>query len=242
MSTNTPVQKPENNALAFEYLHHSDSLLDILKLLEEGIRYRLNCVRVGIISEYDPETRTAKVNLVNKLTLSQNKEGGQQTQQYAPLYCKVWFFGWKEIGITHPVREGQECIVLISDRELESWYIQGGINSLAYNRSHHLSDGIAVVGLTSLPEMTSTMQDCLHLFYNLTDVQIREDEIIINAETVINGNLTINGNLQVNGNISTTGTVTADTDVIAAGISLVKHIHPYTWTDGGGNGSTSPAE
>lgn len=239
MSSNTPSQL--NNVLEFENLKNNASLVDVLKIFEEAIRYRLDCVRVGIISEYNPETRIAKVNLVNKLTLSQNPDGTQVVQNYAPIYCKTWFFGWGNVGITHPVIENQECIVLINDRELESWYLQGGINQLKYKRNHNFSDSICIVGLTSMPNMTATLQDCLNIFWGLNNIQLAESGITLNAPgeagytvnaiTTINGNTTItgdtviNGNLTVNGDITTTGSITATGDVTAGGISLMNHVH-----------------
>lgn len=47
----------------------------------------------------------------------------------------------------------------------------------------------------------------------------------INQNTIIGGNVEIGGDLIVYGDIFCKGTITADVDVIAAGISLVNHIH-----------------
>lgn len=42
------------------------------------------------------------------------------------------------------------------------------------------------------------------------------------------------------GDVDIAGTVTITIDAIANGISLVGHVHPYTWTDPGGASDTSP--
>jgi len=47
----------------------------------------------------------------------------------------------------------------------------------------------------------------------------------INQNTIIGGNVEIGGDLTVYGDIYCKGTITADVDVIAAGISLVNHVH-----------------
>ncbi len=251
MSSNIPPQT--KNIIEFENLKYEASLVDVLKIFEEGIRCRLNCVRVGIISEYNAETRVSKVNIVNKITLSQNSDGTQMVQNYAPVYCKTWFFGWGNVGITHPVLEGQECIILINDRELESWFINGGINQLKYNRNHNFSDSICLVGLTSVPNMTATLQNCLNIFWGLNNIQLSESGINLNAQTetgftvtapvnitggtnitgntnitgdtIINGNLTVNGNISTTGTISASGNISSQADVIAGGISLKNHTH-----------------
>ena len=54
------------------------------------------------------------------------------------------------------------------------------------------------------------------------------------------GNLKITGNIEVEGSIQATDEISSDTDVKTGSISLKNHVHPYTWTDGGGSGNTSP--
>ena len=196
------------NTLPFEQLKNRVDLLTILKLFEEKISFNtLNCIRVGIVDEYNPETRIAKILIANKMLIGQNEDGSQVTQSYAPIYSKVWFFGWGNVGITHPIEKGQEGILLFSDRELESWYINGGVNPLGEIRAHSLSDSIFITGLTSTPNMTATLQNCLNLFYGTKSLRIDENGI------------TINGDLVVNGNITATG------DIVAGGISLKNHLH-----------------
>lgn len=58
-----------------------------------------------------------------------------------------------------------------------------------------------------------------------TDIII-EPGLSVAGNQIISGNLVIGGNLTVLGNITCKGTINADVDVIAAGISLVKHWHP----------------
>ena len=196
------------NTLPFEQLKNSVDLLTILKLFEEKISFNtLNCIRVGIVDEYNPDTRIAKILIANKMLIGQNADGSQVTQNYAPIYAKVWFFGWGDVGMTHPIEKGQEGILLFSDRELESWYINGGVNPLGEIRAHSLSDSIFITGLTSSPNMTATLQNCLNLFYGTKSLRIDENGI------------TINGDLVVNGNITATG------DIVAGGISLKNHLH-----------------
>ena len=54
------------------------------------------------------------------------------------------------------------------------------------------------------------------------------------------GNLKLTGNIEVEGSIQATDEILSDTDVKTGSISLKTHVHPYTWTDGGGSGNTSP--
>lgn len=212
MAQNTPQNN--TNSIPFEQLKNEAGLIQLFKLFEEKLAYNVfNCVRVGIVEEYNPETRTAKVKIANKLVTGVNSDGTQKTQDYAPIYAKVWFFGWGDKGITHPILQGQEGILLFNDRELESWYINGNVNPLAYKRAHSMSDSIFICGLSSLPNIIQNSQDSLNLFYQLNNIQITENGVIINADTIINGNLTVNGQINATG------------DIIANGISLLNHIH-----------------
>lgn len=212
----------------FKDLKNEPDLMSTLKVFEDALKYNaINCCRVGIVEEYNPETRVAKVIIANKLTLSQNDDGSLVTQNYAPIYAKVLFFGWGNIGITHPVVKGSEGILLFNDREIESWYISGNIEPIAHDRAHSKTDAIFISGLLSLPNMIATLTNCINIFYKTSNIQVSETGIVINGNTVINGNL------QVNGSINATG------DIVANGISLISHVH------GGvepGTGTTGAAE
>lgn len=208
--------QPQNNinVMPFEQMKNEADLLQLFKLFEEKLSYNtINCVRVGIVEEYDPKTRIAKINIANKLVTGVNSDGTQKTQNYAPIYSKVWFFGWKDTGITHPILQGQEGILLFNDRELESWYINGDINPLSYKRSHNLSDSIFICGLSSLPNIIENWQTGINIFCKANNIQISENGVTINANTTINGNLTVNGQINATG------------DIIANGISLINHLH-----------------
>lgn len=155
----------------------------------------LNCVRIGIIQEFYSEDLTAKVKLASKKLLGFNQDGSQVLGDYAPIYAKVCYCNPFE---TFPLTEGMECVLLFNDREIESWFINGGENIEAYPRMHDLTDAIAIVGIRSLPNMIQILTDCFHLFYGQSDIQIYNENININTPT-----------LNITGNTAQTGTITA---------------------------------
>ena len=164
--------------LNFTNLRNDPDLMSTLKALEGSLKYnKINCCRIGIVESYDENTRVAKVIIANKLVINQTDAGNEVTQNYAPIYAKVLFFGWREIGITHPVLPGSEGILLFNDREIESWYINGNINNLAYDRAHAKTDAIFISGVLSLPNMIATLQDYLHLFYKDTFLKMGEEDV-----------------------------------------------------------------
>lgn len=219
----------------FKNLKNEPDLTSTLKVFEDAIKYnKINCCRVGIVDEYDANTRVAKVLIANKLELRQNNDGSVVTQDYAPIYAKVLFFGWKDIGITHPVLKGSEGILLFNDREIESWFINGNINNIAHQRAHSKTDAIFISGLLSLPNMVTTLQNSLHLFYNSTDVQLSDTGVQITGDTNITGNNTITGSNTITGITTSGGLVdttapsgtftTADGKIITFENGIIKNV------------------
>lgn len=171
--------------LNFTGLSNEPDLMTTLKAFESSLKYnKINCVRIGIVDSYNPETRVAKVIIANKLVIGQKDDGTQITQNYSPIYAKVLFFGWKNIGITHPVLEGSEGILLFNDREIESWFINGNINNLAYTRAHDKTDAIFISGVLSMPNMKASLQDFLHFFYNDTFLKIGAEDVKLQTTNI----------------------------------------------------------
>ena len=77
-----------------------------------------------------------------------------------------------------------ECILLFNDREIETWFINGGSNIQAYPRMHDLTDAVAIVGIRSLPQMIQILTDCLHLFYGQSELQVKAPEVNISSPVV----------------------------------------------------------
>lgn len=157
-----------------------------------------NCMRIGIVQEFFPEDLTVSVLIANKKDSKQFYDGTQETRNYALVRAKVCFCN---PFITNEIKAGDECILLFSDREIESWFVNGDVNPVAYQRMHDLTDAVAILGIRSLPSMIEMVSDCLHLFYGASQILLKDGTIDIV------GNTTINGNTQNNGNITATGQI-----------------------------------
>ena len=193
-----------------------DSLPSLISSLISDDLDSLNCVKIGIIEEYYPETRTAKVNLVNMLYDGTTEFGIQKTKPYPPIYPRIMFIGTVDNGIDYKLQAGDEVLVFFCDRELESWWVSGNISQLNYFRTHHMSDCVAIAGLRSQP-LTTITNDNLNIY---------SKNGIINFE----GNVVINGDVTINGNIEITG------DATIGGISFLQHVH-----GNGNNGADTTA-
>lgn len=128
-----------------------------------------NCMRIGIVQEFYAEDLTVSVLIANKKDNRINNNGTQQTRDYALIRAKVCYCNPYVIC---PINVGDECVILFNDRELESWFINGEVNPIAYPRMHDLTDAVAIFGIRSIPRMAGIVGDdgklinnCLHIFH-----------------------------------------------------------------------------
>jgi len=166
---------------------------------------------------------------------------------------------------SYPIAIGDYCLLLISERCFDRWYVGQDFVSPAEYRMHDYSDGIAIVGIN--PESSAiTIPSEVQRNGNYTqtgnvthlgDYDITGDYEQAGDMTIV-GDFKLTGNMQVIGNITCTGTISAANftgtaggamsssvdiettgEVTAGGIDLSTHTHDYTWTDPGGSGTTN---
>lgn len=102
--------------------------------------------------------------------------------------------------ITLPVEEGDECLVVFSDRCFDAWWQSSGVQNQLERRWHDLSDGFAIVGPSSVPlaipnYSTNSLQ--VRTLDGTVVLEVKENQINITAPTVnitsTAGNTTIDG-------------------------------------------------
>lgn len=121
-------------------------LSDAMQSLKKDIFRSLHCIKPGIIQSFDTARRTAKVQIAFKRILPD-----QTIQSYPVLVdCPVMTLQGGGGAIQFPITQGDACILLFADRNLDSWFTSGFESAPASVRCHDLSDGIAIVGLNSL--------------------------------------------------------------------------------------------
>lgn len=200
-------------SLNYAEQNNQPTIFTILQSLRESMLYcDINCCRIGIIEEFYGDSLQAKVSIVNKMMIDVAEDGSQILQDYAPVIAKICYAG---NGFSYPLKKGDCGILLFNDREIESWYINGDINQLAYNRCHSLTDAIFIAGLFAQPNIQNAqfVENCLHIFYGTNGIKITDAGIEIDGDTIINGNLLVNGQ------------ITATGDIISGEISLQQHVH-----------------
>ena len=166
---------------SFSQLSNKADIIQVIKSACAQNAQKLNCMRIGIIKEFYPDSLTVKVLIANKKVIGQNPDGTQKVRDYAPIIAKVCY---ANPFCTFPITEGMECILLFSDREIESWFINGSVNPRGYERMHDMTDAVAIVGIRSLPQMIQILTDCLHLFYGQSELQVKAPELNISSPVV----------------------------------------------------------
>lgn len=134
----------------------------------------LNCMKIATVEEVHYDDLTVTVRLLNKRTLGNNPDGTPNVRDYALIRAKICYCC---PFLTFPINKGDDCVLLFSDREIESWFINGDTQPVNYQRMHDLTDAFAIFGIRSLPKIISVSKDCLNLFYGNNGVKIKSDSI-----------------------------------------------------------------
>lgn len=216
----------------------------------------------GIIQSFDPETVTCVVQPAIKGAVPDDSGVPVSSEMTLLMDVPVMFPRGGGCTLTFPIKPGDECLIVFSDRCTDFWWQSGGVQEPADDRQHDLSDAFAIVGPQSQAKKISGI--------SMSGAQLRTDDgaafvevaaghaitvqtpgkltasaqggaEITAPEIVLNGNVTINGNLsqgmgEGGGTATMQGPVNVTNDVTAGGKSLMTHTHGGVETGGGNTG------
>lgn len=131
------------------------SLKDLLDLLKKDILLSLNSHHIGTVQSFDPTTQTATATINYKKTFF---EVDETTGIYTPVLvdypilidCPVICLGGGLGSLTFPIAVGDECLILLNDRDIDNWFQGSSGGPVASSRLHSISDALILVGLRSL--------------------------------------------------------------------------------------------
>lgn len=128
----------------------------LLNILFGEVFANINCVQVGTIVGFDASVGTVQVQLVLKRSVYNS--GGNPVAPANPAVIDypvlvdvpVWTPQGGAGVLTMPITNGDGCVVLFNDRDLDPWWHDGTLGSIPNDaRMHSLADGIAFVGIRS---------------------------------------------------------------------------------------------
>lgn len=216
----------------------------------------------GIIQSFDPETVTCVVQPAIKGAVPNDSGIPVSSDMTLLMDVPVMFPRGGGCTLTFPIKPGDECLIVFSDRCTDFWWQSGGVQEPADDRQHDLSDAFAIVGPQSQAKKISGI--------SMSGAQLRTDDgaafvevaaghaitvqtpgkltasaqggaEITAPEIVLNGNVTINGNLSQGmgssgGTATMLGPLSVTNDVTAGDKSLMTHTHGGVETGGGNTG------
>ncbi|OOF85141.1 Gp138 family membrane-puncturing spike protein [Rodentibacter ratti] len=142
-----------------------------------------------------------------------------------PVMFPMADIGGAVAQITLPVKPGDGCFLIFSQRSLENW-LSGSSDAPDDPRMFDLSDAFCFIGGNAKSPSADGENLCIK--YGSGSIKIAPSgDITIDApSTTINAPTnTINGDVQINGAVSTSSTITAQGDIVGNGISLGGHTH-----------------
>jgi hypothetical protein len=217
----------------------------IQSVFDENIK-TINTSIPGQVLKFDPSTQLAEIQVGIKRV---NKDG-EQTAITPIIEVPVLFSGGSVFRFEHEINEGDEGILIFSQRCIDSWIDQGGVATNPILRFHDMSDAYFIPGIRSQKNGLSDFEnngvritDGTNYFWLKNDgnTYISSPTLFIDANIVHTGNNTQTGNHSATGIISAP-TMTAATSLTINGIQMDGHTHPYSWTDPAGSGNTGGAQ
>lgn len=172
----------------------------------------------GIIESFNRGQQTVTVRPAIREVL---RDGGAETEIEIPLLVDVPIVLPRAGGylLAFVPEAGDECLVVFADTCIDGWWQSGGVQSQAERRRHDLSDGFAIPGpwsqpnLPELPEKGVRLQDKdgeIYIAIEDKKVEIKSEQILHDADqidlkavqiTLEAARIDLNGSLYINGSV-----------------------------------------
>ena len=193
-------------------INNDKTLSQMLSEVVNSIRVSLNCVKIGQIVEFNKTNQTAKVQVLHIQDENYNTRMEEELEYPLLGDVPVVVMGGGGTYISHPIKAGDQCLLLFCDYMIDNWWVSGEAKPSIVPRKHDLSDAIAIVGLNAIPKAIQNYSDSLRLHYNENSSIVIGEQIDVNNETInLNGNTTNSGTLDVVGNVTGEADITAQT-------------------------------
>ena len=127
-----------------EQTKYPPDLTEVLNELKNEIFANMNCIQIGKIQTVN-SNQTVEIQIQVKRRIS-----GDKISDYPLLVdCPYFVLSGGGAYIDMPIKKGDPCIILFNDRNIDNWWSTENIKEPADRRKHNLSDGIALVGISS---------------------------------------------------------------------------------------------
>lgn len=126
-----------------------------LQVAFDEVLKNVNTSIPGQVLKFDPSTQLAEIQVGIKRV---NKDG-EQTNITPLIEVMVMFSGGKDFRFEHEINEGDEGIIIFSQRCIDSWSDQGGVATNPILRFHDMSDAYFIPGIRSQKNKLSNFEN-----------------------------------------------------------------------------------
>lgn len=152
-----------------------------IHVMVEGMLKDVNTILPGIVRSFDPATQTVRVQAALQTVFV----GVGATTLPECVDVPVVFPAGGNFVLTFPVTAGDECLLMFSQRAIDFWWDQGGVQLPSEVRFHDLSDAFALVGVSSRPRFLSGVAtDAVELRTRAGDTVLRIENEMVTAGAV----------------------------------------------------------
>lgn len=109
--------------------------------IADSVSNQIRVAMPGIIQSFDPDAVTCTV-----LPAIKGTDGNESVDIPLLVDVPVVFPRGGGCTLTFPVKAGDECLLIFSDRCIDFWWQSGGVQEPVDTRQHDLSDAFAIVG------------------------------------------------------------------------------------------------
>lgn len=147
-------------------------IAEVLRNAIEDRLFDLQTALPGIIVSYNPANQRAVV----KVGVKRKYPDGTLTEYPVLEDVPVQFPKGGSFSFTWPVKADDECFLVFSARSIEVWKRDGGVQTPIDGRKFHLSDAIALIGVSSLSKkIAGAASDKARIVNGTTSVELAED-------------------------------------------------------------------
>lgn len=173
-------------------LRTSDETTQLREMIDRAL-LRVNTAIPGVVESFDAATQTATVvPAVQMRTLIDNEEAFVTPPPIVNAPVVFPFASVAGFALTLPVRKGDPCIILFSQRAIDNWHELGGVQRPEEgvgSRHHDMTDAIVLLAAPPKPDVLGAWESQGIQMRNrakTTHVTVRDSEaVIVSGPSVI---------------------------------------------------------